>query len=284
MSPLRKQLEADMVLRGLAYRTRTAYLESVIKLAKFYGRTPAEISEEEVQRYLLHLLQERKLAHSSCNIVCSALQFFYRVTLKRREAEFCLPRPKVPSRLPEVLSREEIAALFDQTTNLKHRALLMTTYAGGLRVSEVCQLKVTDIDSQRMTIRIEQGKGAKDRYTLLSPRLLAELRRYWLANRPKPWLFPGGRAAEPMAVQTAQRIYGAAKDRAGIAKDCGIHGLRHAFATHLLEAGVNVHRIQRLMGHGSLNTTARYFHLVQPHLADPASPLDLLERPDTTRF
>jgi site-specific recombinase XerD len=285
MSPLRKQMEADMVLRGLAYRTRDAYVESVFKLAKFYRRTPDQISEEEVQRYLLHLLQERKLAHSSCNIVCSGLQFFYRVTLKRREAEFCLPRPKVPSRLPEILSRAEILALFDQTTNLKHRALLMTTYAGGLRVSEVCQLKVTDIDSQRMTIRVEQGKGAKDRYTLLSPRLLTELRRYWLAHRPQPWLFPGARMlAEPMRVQTAQRIFRAAKDRVGIAKDCGIHGLRHAFATHLLEAGVNVHRIQRLLGHGSLNTTARYFHLAQPHLADTASPLDLLERPDTTRF
>jgi site-specific recombinase XerD len=278
-------MEADMALRGLAYRTRGAYLESVTKLAKFYGRTPAEISEEEVQRYLLHLLQERKLAHSSCNIVCSALQFLYRVTLKRREAEFCLPRPKVPSRLPEILSREQIAALIDKTANLKHRALLMTTYAGGLRVSEVCRLKVTDIDSQRMTIRIEQGKGAKDRYTVLSPRLLTELRRYWLANRPQPWLFPGGRSAEePMQVQTAQRIFRAAKDRAGITKDCGIHGLRHAFATHLLEAGADVHRIQRLLGHGSLNTTARYFHLAQPHLANTASPLDLLERLDTTRF
>ena len=285
MSPLRKQMEADMVVRGLAYRTRGAYLESVTKLAKFYSRAPDEISEEEVQRYLLHLVQERRLAHSSCNVMCSALQFFYRVTLKRQEAEFCLPRPKVPSRLPEILSREEIAKLLDLTTNVKHRALLMTTYAGGLRVSEVCQLRITDIDSQRMTIRIEQGKGAKDRYTMLSPRLLTELRRYWLANRPAHWLFPGARAAaEPLAVQTAQRIYRAAKDRAGITKDCGIHGLRHAFATHLLEAGVNVHRIQRLMGHGSLNTTARYFHLAQPHLAETASPLDLLERPDTTRF
>ncbi len=283
MSPLRKQMEADMVIRGLAYRTRGAYLESVTKLAKFYGKGPDQINAEEVQRYLLHLLQERKLAHSSCNVMCSALQFFYRVTLKRREAEFCLPRPKVPSRLPEILSREEVVALLDQTVNLKHRALLMTTYAGGLRVSEVCQLKVGAIDSQRMTIRVVQGKGAKDRYTLLSPRLLTELRRYWLTYRPQPWLFPGVRAAEPMAVQSAQRIFRAAKDRAGITKDCGIHGLRHAFATPLLEAGVDVHRIQRLMGHGSLNTTARYFHLAQKHLSGTTSPLDLLEWPDTTR-
>lgn len=285
MSPLRKQMEADMVVRGLAYRTRGAYVESVTKLAKFYGKGPDQISEEEVQRYLLHLLQERKLAHSSCNVMCSALQFFYRVTLKRREAEFCLPRPKVPSRLPEILSREEVVALLDKTTNLKHRALLMTTYAGGLRVSEVCQLKVADIDSQRMTIRIVQGKGAKDRYTVLSPKLLTELRRYWAVHRPQPWLFPGARvAAEPMLVKTAQRIFRAAKDRAGIPKECGIHGLRHAFATHLLEAGVDVHRIQRLLGHDSLNTTARYFHLAQKHLSGTTSPLDLLEWPDSTRF
>jgi len=170
--------------------------------------------------------------------VCSGLQFFYRVTLKRREAEFCLPRPKVPSRLPEILSREEIAALIDKTANLKHRAVLMTTYAGGLRVSEVCQLKVTDIDSQRMTIRVEQAKAPRIVTPVLSPRLLTELRRYWLANRPEPWLFPGARAAaESMAVQTAQRIFRVAKDRAGITKDCGIHGLRHAFATHLLGSG-----------------------------------------------
>lgn len=284
MSPLRKQMEADMVVRGLAYRTREAYVQSVAKLAKFYGKGPDQITEEEVQRYLLHLLQERKLAHSSCNIVCSAVQFFYRVTLKRREAEFCLPRPKVPSRLPQILSREEVAALIDKTENLKHRTLLMTTYAGGLRLSEVCQLKVAHIDSQRMTLRIEQGKGAKDRYTPLSPRLLAELRRYWRAYRPQLWLFPRPRAAEqPMAPKTVQRIFYAAKDRAGITKDCGIHGLRHAFATHLLEAGVDVHTIQRLMGHGSLSTTARYFHLAQKHLSGTPSPLDLLGRPDSTR-
>ena len=140
MSLLRKQMEADMVVRGLAYRTRETYVDSVAKLAKFYHRSPDRISEAEVQRYLLHLLEERKLAHSSCNIVCSALEFFYRVTLKRRETEFCLPRPKVPAKLPQILSREEVARLIEQTTNLKHRALLMTTYGAGLRLQEVCHL------------------------------------------------------------------------------------------------------------------------------------------------
>jgi site-specific recombinase XerD len=285
MSALRKQMEADMALRGLAYRTRQAYVESVAKLAKFYGRSPEQITEPECQSYLLHLLQERKLAHSSCNVVCSALQFFYRVTLKRREAEFCLPRPKVPAKLPQILSREEIALLLEKTANVKHRAFLMTTYGAGLRLLEACQLQISDIDSDRMTLRVEQGKGAKDRYTLLSPRLLTQLRRYWMAERPQRWLFPSPRDADhPMLPKSAQRIFYAAKDRAGITKDCGIHGLRHAFATHLLEAGVDVHTIQRLMGHGSLSTTARYFHLAQKHLSGTASPLELLERPDSTRF
>jgi integrase/recombinase XerD len=278
MSPLRKQMEDDMALRGLAYRTRETYVESVAKLAKFYGRRPDRISEAEVQRYLLHLLEERKLAHSSCNIVCSAVEFFYRVTLKRRETEFCLPRPKVPARLPQILSREEVATLIEKTTNLRHRTILMTTYAAGLRLSELCQLKVSDIDSDRMTIRVEQGKGAKDRYTLLSTRLLTELRRYWVACRPQGWLFPAARTPEqPMPKKTPHLVYHVAKARAGITKAGGIHALRHAFATHLLEAGVDVHTIQRLMGHESLSTTARYFHLAQKHLTGTASPLDLLD-------
>ena len=280
MSKLRRQMEADMALRGLAYRTRHTYIESVVKFVEFYGRSPERISQPECQSYLLHLLQERKLAHSSCNVVASALQFLYRVTLKHPETEFNLPRPRVPQRLPQILSREEVAALFEHTTNLKHRAFLMTTYGGGLRLLEACHLKVADIDSDRMTLRVEQGKGAKDRYTLLSPRLLKELRRYWLAHRPKRWLFPSPRVADyPMNPHTAHRIFHAAKRRAGITKAGGIHALRHAFATHLLEAGTDVHTIQRLLGHGNLSTTARYFHLAQKHLSGANAPLDLLQPP-----
>jgi len=227
MGTLRQQMAGDLVVRGMAVRTQEAYLGAVAGLAKFYGRSPDQISEAEVQRYLLHLLQERKLAHSSCNIVCSALEFFYRVTLKRRETEFCLPRPKLPAKLPQILSREEVATLIEKTTNVKHRALLMATYGGGLRLLEVCHLKVCDIDSDRMTLRVEKGKGAKDRYTLLSPRLLAELRRYWALHRPKLWLFPSPRDREqPLSTHTAHRIFHAAKDRAGITKAGGIHAAR----------------------------------------------------------
>lgn len=281
MSALRKQLEADLAIRGMSERTREAYVGALAALAKHYGRSPDRLSQDEVQRYLLYLLTERKLAASSCNVAASAFQFFYRVTLKRGAVEFALPRPKQAQKLPQILAREEIARLFAATENPKHRAMLMTAYGTGLRVSELCHLKLGDIDAARMTIRIEQGKGAKDRYTLLPQRLLGELRRYWLGYRPKHWLFAGerhGTEERPIAVISAQRIFRSAKARAGITKHGGIHALRHAFATHLLEAGVDVHTIQRLMGHGHIGSTLRYFHLADRHLAATPSPLELIER------
>jgi site-specific recombinase XerD len=277
MGELRKQMDGDLVVRGMAVRTREAYLGAVAGLAKYYKRRPDRIGEAEVQKYLLYLIEERKLAWSSCNVVTQGLKFFYRVTLKRSEAQFVIPRARTAQKLPQILSREEIAALLQKTVNPKHRAVLMSAYGAGLRLNEICHLKLTDIDSDRMTIRVEQGKGAKDRYTLLSPRLLAELRQYWVAYRPKTWLFTARDPARPIYDQTVQRIFYAAKDRAGINKQCGIHGLRHAFATHLLEAGVDVHTIQRLMGHGHISSTLRYFHLARKHLAGTTSPLELLD-------
>jgi site-specific recombinase XerD len=276
-------MDQGMVLRGMSVRTRQSYLAAVAAMAKYYRRSPDQIGEEEVQRYLLYLIEERKLAWSSCNIAVNALKFCYHVTLKHPQAQFEIPRARQPQKLPQILAREEVARLIELTPNPKHRVMLMTTYGAGLRVSELCHLKVGDIDSARMTIRVEQGKGAKDRYTLLSPRLLRELRRYWSLHRPKEWLFCATREVDqPISTTTAQKIFYAAKRRAGIGKDCGIHGLRHAFATHLLEAGVDIHTIQRLMGHGHISSTLRYFHLARKHLAATASPLELLERPDTT--
>ncbi len=279
MGALRKQMDGDLVVRGMSVRTREAYLGAVAGLAKYYGRRPDRIGESEVQRYLLYLIEERKLAWSSCNVVAQGLKFFYRVTLKRSETQFAIPRARQPQKLPQILSREEVAALLEKTVNRKHRAILMTAYGAGLRLNEICHLKLADIDSKRMTIRVEQGKGAKDRYTLLSPRLLKELRCYWAVYRPKEWLFTAHDSVRPIFDQTVQRIFYAAKDRARIAKDCGIHGLRHAFATHLLEAGVDIHTIQRLMGHGHISSTLRYFHLARKHLAGTPSPLELLESP-----
>jgi site-specific recombinase XerD len=276
-------MDQDMVVRGMAVRTREAYLGAVTALAKHFRCRPDRLDEAQVQGYLLHLIEERKLAWSSCNIAVNAFKFFYGVTLKQREVEFCIPRARKPQKLPEILSREEIARLLDLTIHPKHRAVLMTTYAAGLRVSEVCTLKVSDIDAGRMMIRVEQGKGAKDRYTLLSARLLEELRRYWTAYRPALWLFASKDGEHPLSTTTAQKIFYTAKRRARIGKDCGIHGLRHAFATHLLESGVDVHTIQRLLGHGHIGTTMRYFHLTQTQLAATASPLDVLPRPDPSR-
>ena len=275
MSPLRQQMNSDMVLRGLAERTRETYLAAVAGIARHYGRSPDRLSEAEVERYLLHLIEERKLAWSSTNQAACALTFLFHVTLKQPRTTFRIPRRKLAAKLPEILSREEVRLLLDASANLKHRALLTTTYAAGLRVSEVCSLKLSDIDSARMMLRVECGKGAKDRYTLLSPRLLELLRLYWRATRPVTWLFPTRDGQRSIDSTLAQKMYYAAKRRAGIIKEGGIHSLRHAFATHLLEAGVDVHTIQRLLGHGHLSTTARYFHLRQ-HAMTTQSPLDLL--------
>jgi len=279
MTPLRQQMIDNMTVRGMAETTKRAYVQAVTGLAKYYRRSPEQVTEREVQQYLLHLIQERQLAWSSCNVATNGLRFLYRVMLDRREVEFCLPRAKRPQRLPEILSREEIERLLAAASDPKHRTLLMLTYSTGLRVSEVAHLQVRDIDSGRMSVRVEQGKGNKDRYTVLSARMLKELRTYWLAYRPEVWLFTGRDRTRPMHVKTIQRIFYSAKKRAGILKNCGIHALRHAFATHLLEAGTDLHTIQRLLGHGHLSTTMRYFHLAQKRLLSAGSPLDLLTLP-----
>jgi integrase/recombinase XerD len=282
MGALRKRMEADLLVRGMSPRTRESYTAVVADLAKFCKRSPDRLGEEEAQRYLLHLIEQRKLAWSSVNVAASALKFFFRVTLKRKEAEFSVPGPRQPQKLPEILSPEEVMRLIEAADNPKHRVILLTTYAAGLRLNEVRRLKVSDIDSARMTIRIEQGKGAKDRYALLSAQLLRELRRYWLVYRPKEWLFAHPRdAGRALGEHTIHRIFHRAKDRAGITKRGGIHALRHAFATHMLEGGVGVHTIQRLMGHRDLGTTTRYFHLARGHLANTPSPLELLARADS---
>ena len=277
MGTLRDQMERAMGLHRLSLRTQRSYSETIAALAKHYRRRPDLLTEGEIQSYLLYLIEERKLAHSSCKVALHGLRFFYCETLKRNDLKFDIPRARTPQKLPQILSREEIERLFAATTRFKHRVLLMTTYAAGLRVSEVCTLKVTDIDSDRMTIRIEQGKGAKDRYSLLGQRLLDDLRKYWQMDRPPVWLFPAAHLPErPMSATTALRIFYRARDRAKITKRGGIHALRHAFATHLLEDGTDVHTIQRLMGHSDIQTTMRYFHLARQRITATASPLESL--------
>ncbi len=275
MSELRDRMVRDMTVRGLSPRTHTAYLRAVVGLATHYHRSPADVTNDEVQDYLAHLVLHRKLSWSTVSQAANAFRFLYHVTLGHDRTTFRVPIPKQPQRLPEILSRAEVWRLFDACELLKHRLVLATAYAAGLRVSEVVGLKVSDIDPDRMTIRVEQGKGGKDRYVPLSAHLLTDLRRYWTRHPPGRWVFANRQGTRPMDISIAQKIFTLAKARAGIAKRGGIHALRHAFATHVLEAGTDLHTVQRLLGHGHLSTTMRYFHLSRGRLTGTPSPLDL---------
>lgn len=279
MTPLRQQMSEAMVLRGLALRTQEAYLAAVFALAKFYRRPPDTLTTEQLQAYLLHLITEKKLAYSSVNQASCAFRFLYGSVLRQADVRFDIPLAKVPKRLPQILSREEVKRVIGAARTVRARTLLSITYAAGLRVSELCALQVADIESapDRMSLKVRQGKGAQDRYTLLSPRLLSVLRLYWQACRPRHWLFPNRSGTAAIDVVTAQRTYAAARDAAGIAREGGIHVLRHCFATHLLESGVDLPTIQRLMGHEHISTTMRYLHLARSHLTDTTSPLELLD-------
>ncbi len=279
MSELRDRMIRDMTLRGFSPRTHKSYLAAVVGLAKHYHRAPDQLTNDEVQAYLFHLIHTRKRAWASCSLAVNAFRFLFHVTLGRDRTAFHVPAPKQPQKLPEILSRAEVWRLIDSCVLPKHRLVLATTYAAGLRVSEVIALKVSDIDLERMTIRVEHGKGGKDRYVPLADRLLVELRRYWKLVPPAHWLFPNRQGTRPIDITVAQKIYMLAKLRAGIRKQGGIHSLRHAYATHLLEAGTDLPTVQRLLGHTELSTTMRYFHLSQRRVLSTRSPLDL--PPDT---
>lgn len=278
MTPLREQMIRELELRRMATRTVDAYVKAVAELAQHYGRSPDAISVEEIRDFLHYLITQKKVAFSTCNQKLCAIKFFYHHVLGQKDFSLRVPSKRC-ARLPEPFSRGEIARILDTTRNLKHRALLMTAYGGGLRVSELVRLQPRDIHSERMLIRVNQGKGRKDRYTLLSQRLLEELRTYWRAYRPQTWLFPGRDHTRPLPVNSVKTIFTTCKQRAGIQHGHGIHSLRHSFATHLMEAGVPLPVIQRLMGHTSLRTTATYLHVTSQHLAGVHSPLDLLRLP-----
>jgi site-specific recombinase XerD len=268
----------QMQLHRKAPGTQQQYVKAISQLAAYYKRSPDQLSPRDIRHYLHYLLTERQLAWSSCNVVAAAIRFFYVDTLGWTPIQLNLPPRPAHRHLPRVLSVEQLERLFATTDHPKHRALLMTTYAAGLRVSEVVRLQLGDIesDASRMLIRVHQGKGNKDRYSLLSERLLVELRAYWKIDCPKPWLFPGSKANQPMPSGTAQKIYNQARGRAGIEQGAGIHTLRHSFATHLFDAGVDPHTIQLLLGHRSIKTTLKYVHVSRRHLVHIKSPLDLL--------
>ena len=279
MTPLRNKMIRELELDRKAPGTIKQYVSAVADLAQHYGRSPDLISVEEVRSFIHYLITQQKVGFSTCNVRLAGIRFFYQKVLRRDDFPLRVPA-KRSRRLPEPLSRGEIARLLDATTNTKHRVLLMTSYGGGLRVAELVRLKPQDIHSERMLIRVNQGKGRKDRYTLLSPRLLEELRAYWREYRPKEWLFAGGDGSGPLPTGTAQKLFYRAKARARIQHGHGIHSLRHSFATHLMEAGVDLPTIQRLMGHNNLSTTAQYLHVTSQHLGGINSPLDLLRLPE----
>jgi integrase/recombinase XerD len=280
MTPLRQRMLHDMQIRNLAEDTQKSYLQQVSSFARHFRRSPETLGPEEIRAWTIYLVNERKLAPSSVQLAVGALRFLYRVTLRREWSDEDFPLPKKPVRLPVILSFAEVKAFFDAFPSLKHRAMLMTAYAAGLRISEVAHLKAIDIDSQRMVIRVNRGKNHKDRYVMLSPRLLEILRAYWHDAHPRDWLFPGdipGRPITPCAIRLACNM---ARERSGIKKPITPHSLRHAFATHLLETGADVRRIQLLMGHRSLSTTSRYLRIATSTVCATTSPFDLLPHPE----
>jgi site-specific recombinase XerD len=281
MTTLRLQFIQELALRGLAERTQEAYIHQVYHLAKYYGRPPDQLTEAEVHAYLVYLAMERHWAASSINQAVNAFRFFYQHVAHRELTALrqALPFGRKSVVRAQVFSVEQLEQLFTVgCIQPRDRAFLMTVYGGGLRLNEACHLRVRDLQSDRQQIRVVQGKGKKDRYTLLSPRLREELRLYWKLYRLEGWLFPAHHEVQqPMIDATGQRIFYRAVQRAGLPRQGGIHSLRHSFATHLLESGVEITVVQRLLGHTSLNTTAGYLHVRQERLGQIKSPLQLLD-------
>ncbi len=283
MTPLREKFIEDMRVRGLAPTTQRQYLHHTIEYAKYFNRSPAELDCEAIHQYLVHLVEDRKLSTESVNACVSSLKCLYLNTLEMPWTDEYFPRVKRAIKLPVVLSQEEVLLFFDHVEGLKNRAALMVCYGAGLRISETVSLRIGDIDSKRMLIRVEQGKGQKDRYAMLSPRLLEVLRRYWRVCRPGPgrpedYVFPSWRVTRHMSTTSLQVACHEAGLRSGLRKKVTVHGLRHAFATHLLENGTDLRIIQALLGHAQVDTTARYTRVAPQVVAATVSPLDQLER------
>ena len=279
MTPLRQRFIDDLRLKNFADSTIKVYVHAVEKFARFLGRSPDESTAEDVRKFLIHEL-DRGLSRSYCVIQHNALRHLYLDTLRRPDELKAVPRPKRERRLPVVLSREEVRRLFAVVENIKHKALFMMAYDAGLRLSEVLNLRVEDIDSGRMVIRICQAKGKKDRYGRLSKGLLKLLREYWRVCRPESFLFPGACRHKRYDVSTPGQILKKLCRKAGITKCVSMHTLRHSFATHLLEAGTNLRVIQQLLGHSNIQTTCLYTHISIEELREAPSPMELLEDPE----
>ena len=276
VSPLRRRMIEDMTVRNLSPATQRSYVHAVTKFSRFFGCSPDRLDLEDVRTFQVHLVAGG-MSWSAFNQTVCALRFFFGVTLGRAGLPERIPHAREPRKLPVVLSADEVVRFLDAVSWLKHRAALTTAYAAGLRVSEVVNLKVTDIDSSRMVIRVEQGKGAKDRYVMLSPQLLGILRSYWRLTRPVRWLFPGRDADHSLHPTVLQGACRSARAAAGLDKRVTMHTLRHSFATHLLESGTDIRIIQALLGHNSLQTTARYTQVTTSTIGQTPSPLERLQ-------
>jgi len=279
MTQLRQKMIRAMDLKNLSDHTKRAYLNAVTGLVRHYQASPEKITAEQIDDYLLYLKNKKGYAPSSCHSVLTGVRFFYQNILDK-ELSVTFSAGNKRRRLPSVLSKEQVSKIINIPKNLKHRLLLMTTYAAGLRASEVKQLKPEHINSERMLIKVENGKGRKDRYTMLSVKLLAELRDYYIKCRPRTYLFPSSfkkRQDKPLSYQALRRVYETARNKAGVKTGAGLHTLRHSFATHLLEAGYDIRKIQVLMGHTKLSTTMIYLHVSRETLSKVPSPLDLID-------
>ena len=280
MTPLRRRMIEDMGVRNLSLKTQRRYIDQIARFAKYFGKSPELLGPEEIRTYQVYLVNTQHVSWSTFNIAVSALRFLYHITLQKDWALDRIPFQRQGRTLPVVLSLSEVSEFLGAVTNLKHRAIFMAAYGAGLRTSEVTHLHVADIDSSRMVIRVQQGKGRKDRYVMLSPKLLEVLREYWKVFHPTDWLFPGRSKDRPISEGTIRAVYENARQASGLRKDVTVRALRHSFATHLLEAGTDVRTIQILLGHRSLQTTARYTHVSANTVCATSSPLDALPNPN----
>ena len=273
MTELRQRFERHLTLHRLSPKTNAAYMSAVKSLAVYHRQSPDKLTNEQIQDYLHYIIADRKLAWSSCNVQFSGIKRFYKNVLNRN-TKLCIPPRPQEKKIFMALSREEVDRILNACQNLKHYTLLLTVYSAGLRVSEVVKLQPLHIERSRKMIRIEQGKGRKDRYTVLSDKLLKALEEYWRAYRPGNWIFFGKTKTKPMPVETAQKIYYNAKAEAGVKRGKGIHTLRHCFATHLLEQGTRTYILQQMLGHKSITTTSKYLHISNDAISKVISPAD----------
>jgi integrase/recombinase XerD len=283
MTSLRQRMIEDMQVRNLSVLTQASYVQQVSLFARHFNKSPELLGPEQIRAYQVYLINEKKLATGSIAVPVAALRFLYKVTLKKNwSVEDIIPAPKKPQKLPIVLSPEEVVQFLGSVASRKHRAILTTCYAAGLRVSEAVALTLPSIDSKRMVLRVEQGKGQKDRYVMLSPKLLDFLRDWWRVKKPKHWLFPSCRQNQHISRYAVERACQKAHRICKIPQPITPHSLRHAFAVHLLESGTDVRTIQLLLGHRSLATTAKYLRIATSKVCCTSSPLDLLPHPVST--